>query len=67
MIYTIKGKEFCTFNWFKKGFNRLGEKMGESFLREQPQQQGGLGLMALCEIQFLGQTCSMNWEAECDV
>ena len=50
MIYTIKGKEFCTFNWFKKGFNRLGEKMGESFLREQPQQQGSLGLMALCEI-----------------
>lgn len=27
MIYTIKGKEFFTFNWFKKGFNKLGEKM----------------------------------------
>lgn len=50
MIYTIKGKEFFTFNWFKKGFNKLGEKMREIFLREEPQQQGSLGLMALFEM-----------------
>lgn len=50
MIYTIKRKEFCTFNWFKRGFNKLGEKMRESFLRKQPQQQGSLGLTALCEM-----------------